>query len=98
MRLADGSEEMERAEDLFARYQVRFDPQVLAVHRVRILKRFGQWASALDGIRDSDEKDRRLAQVLSEVYEALARGEGLTRPEPTTVLFQIRRPAAAGGR
>ncbi|HEX7598130.1 MAG TPA: nitrogenase-stabilizing/protective protein NifW [Polyangia bacterium] len=98
MRLADESEEMERVEDLFARYQVPFDPQVLAVHRVRILKRFGQWAAALDGMPDPAEKARRLAQVLSEVYDTVARGEGLTRPEPAPVLVQIRRPAAAGRR
>ena len=41
MRLADELAQVECAEDLFARFGVDFDPRVMVVHRLRVLKRFG---------------------------------------------------------
>lgn len=41
MRLADELAQVECAEDLFARFGVEFDPRVMAVHRLHVLRRFG---------------------------------------------------------
>ena len=98
MDLAEETADMERAEDLFARYRVAFDPQVLAVHRVRILRRFGLWSAALASIRDPGQRDARLAEILAEVYQTCARREGpyADRLRPAPDLVRIRRTHAAG--
>ena len=41
MRLADELAHVDCAEDLFARLGVDFDPRVMAVHRLHVLRRFG---------------------------------------------------------
>jgi hypothetical protein len=41
MRLADELDQVECAEDLFARFGVDLDPRVMVVHRLRVLRRFG---------------------------------------------------------
>jgi hypothetical protein len=102
-RLVDTLSDMERAEDLFLAYGVAVNPQVLAIHRLHILRRFGRTLAARDAARvggQSDEDGERLAlaEALAEAHAYFAAG-GTAEIVPSrhggTPLVQIRR--APGG-
>jgi hypothetical protein len=97
--LADTLTVMERAEDLFHDYGVAFDPQVLAVHRLRILRRFGRNLAAWEATRSGGQVDPvgerlALAEALAEAHAYFA-GGGTAELVPSlhggTPLVQIRR-------
>ncbi len=77
------------AEDLFALLEVSFDPAVLAVHRVAILKRFGLEIGVLER-RDpplaESERSQLYAAALQRTHDRYARGgsdiEPFFRPRP----------------
>jgi hypothetical protein len=103
--LGDSLAVMERAEDLFQAYGVTFDPQVLAVHRLRILRRFGRTLAALSSAHadraDAEDERLRLAEALAEAHAYFAAG-GTAELVPSlhggAPLVQIRRgPARSGG-
>jgi len=48
MNLSQAIADIESAEELFSLLDVPFDPAVLAVHRIAILKRFGQEIDVLE--------------------------------------------------
>ncbi len=60
------------AEDLFDVLGVPYDPSVLAIHRLHVLKRFGEAAAAIDTRSPSPgETERRVlyAEALRQVHE-----------------------------
>ncbi len=97
--LTDELAAMESAEELFAWLGQDYDPAVLRIHRVRILKRFGR-ALAAQGEPPADHEQRRqvCAQLLRQVYDEAARADGsddgpvLTRAPR---LFPLRRRSRA---
>ncbi len=97
--LTDELAAMESAEELFAWLGQAYDPAVLRIHRVRILKRFGRALSA-QGEPPADHEQRRklCAALLRQVYDEVARADAfddepaLTRPPR---LFQLRRRSRA---
>lgn len=68
---------MHSAEDLFAVLDVPFDERVLAVHRMRILRRFGRALDRLEtdelGLSEQEFKSRCVAE-LRLIHEQCARG------------------------
>ncbi len=96
---------MERAEDLFRAYGVAFDPHVLAVHRLHILRRFGRTLVASSSARASGHTDAAaerlaLAEALAEAHAYFAAG-GVAELVPSlhggTPLVQIRRACCRSG-
>jgi hypothetical protein len=89
---------MESAEEIFAWLGQAYDPAVLRVHRVRILKRFGRELRAL-GEPGGDHQQRRrtcaalLHRIYQEVASASAPGELPVPRGPR--LFALRRPSRA---
>jgi hypothetical protein len=84
---------MEAAEDLFALLGVAFDPAVLAVHRVAILRRFGQEVAVLERRRPRlTEVERRplFGAALQRAHGLYALGGGevepFLRPRPRDVV------------
>lgn len=68
---------IESAEDLFVELGVPFDARVIAVHRMRILRRFGRELAQLSQSIDlGNETDKRAhyAAALNGIYEQCARG------------------------
>ena len=103
--LADTLAVMERAEDLFHAYGVAFDPRVLAVHRLGILRRFGRNLAAWEATRSGDRVDRvgerlALAEALTEAHAYFASG-GPAELVPSlhggAPLVQIRRARVRSG-
>lgn len=101
MDLPDAIANIERAEDLFALLDVPFDAAVLGVHRVHILKRFGQELNALERRRPALTEGERLplyAAALQRTHALYARGgseiEPLVRRRPRDVVpvDRLRRP------
>jgi len=101
--VADPLATMERAEDLFLACGVAFDPHVLAVHRLHILRRFGRTLArraeghsgvALGRVVDRLAVAETLAEALAEAYAHFAAGGEpdvlLGRPKGEN-LVQIRR-------
>jgi hypothetical protein len=89
--------EMESVEDLFFALDVPYEPRVLAVHRMRILKRFGREMQVVDNVV-GDASDGNLkpkyAALLREIHEQCSRG--MREPEPvfrgvSQQLVQLRR-------
>jgi hypothetical protein len=69
--------EIERLEDIFETLGVEFDPRVLDVHRMRILRRFGQELQRVEEFfpRPNEEQVRTLyATALSSIYDQCRRG------------------------
>jgi hypothetical protein len=88
--------EMVTVEDLFAILGVQFNPKVIQVHRMRILKRFGIEKSRIDADVAVDEESRRAHYVsaLTLIHEQC--GRGMREPEPlfrglANQLVQLRR-------
>ena len=82
--------QIEGAEDLFALLEVAFDPALLAVHRIAMLKRFGQEVEILER-RDPPlcEEDRLslYAAALERTHALYARGGSEVDP-----IIRMRRP------
>jgi nitrogenase-stabilizing/protective protein len=74
--------EMESVEDLFALLDVPFDPKVVAVHRMRILKRFGQEKARIDALGALLEGEGKTQYVaaLTLIHEQCSRGMRETEP------------------
>ncbi len=94
-------DEIERLEDIFETLGIEFDPRVLDVHRMRILRRFGQELQKMDELtsRPNETQVRSLyATALSNIYDQCRRG--MREPAPvfrgiTQQLVQLRlRPHA----
>lgn len=84
-------ETMECAEDLFAAYGVPFDPRVLAIHRLAILRRFGLRLGRLGtSPGDADQRRRVLAEALAEAHDFFANGGRQERPVPRDKLVTLR--------
>jgi hypothetical protein len=97
MSLADELAQVECAEDLFARFGVDFDPRVMVVHRLRVLKRFGVEVRRMEtqGPPISEaERERLYRQALIEAQAQFANPTRSAEPllpgfDPS--LVQIRR-------
>jgi hypothetical protein len=89
--------EIERLEDIFETLRVEFDQRVIDLHRMRILRRFGQEIQKIDDLvpRPNEEQVRTLyAAALAKIYEQCRRGT--REPEPvfrglSQQLVQLRR-------
>jgi hypothetical protein len=83
MTTAQAIARMETAEDLFTLLEVAFDPAVLGVHRVAILRRFGQEVAALERRRPplaEAERGPLFAAALRRTHGLYARGGGEIEP------------------
>jgi nitrogenase-stabilizing/protective protein len=71
MSLAYELAQVECAEDLFARFGVDFDPRVMAVHRLHVLRRFGIEVQRIETQSPSvseAERDRLYGQALADAH------------------------------
>lgn len=83
MNLPEAIGNIESAEELFALLDVAIDPAVLAVHRIAILKRFGQEIEVLERRRpplSEEERPGLYAAALQRVNELCACGGGVVEP------------------
>lgn len=74
---------IEAAEDLFALLDVAFDPALLAVHRIAMLKRFGREVEALERGNPPLSEDGRLslyAAALERTHALYVRGSSEVDP------------------
>jgi hypothetical protein len=79
MNLAEAIAQIDVAEDLFELLGVAFDPAVLAVHRIAILKNFGHAATAIEQRRPLLSEDERFLlyeEALQHVHDLHAEGGG----------------------
>ncbi len=84
-------ETMERAEDLFLAYGVPFDPRILSIHRLAILRRFGlRLARIGTSLEDADQRRRVLAEALTEAHDFFAKGGRAERLAPREKLVTLR--------
>jgi hypothetical protein len=84
-------EDVESAEDFFAAYGVQFDPRVLAIHRLAILRRFGlRLARIGTSLEDADQRRRMLAEALCEAHDFFAKGGTEERAAPREKLVTLR--------
>ncbi len=84
-------ETMERAEDLFLAYGVQFDPRVLSVHRLAILRRFGLRLARMGTTpENADQRRRLLVEALAEAHAFFADGGKQERPVPREKLITLR--------
>jgi hypothetical protein len=100
MNLAEAIANMEDAEELFALLDVAFDPALLSVHRIAILKRFGQEVEVMERRRPPlSEAERRplYAAALARTHLLYARGGSdvdpiiRTRPRDVVAADRLRR-------
>jgi hypothetical protein len=103
MNLSQAIADIESAEDLYSLLDVAFDPAVMAVHRIAILKRFGQAIDVLERRRpplSDDERPGLYAAALQRVNDLCARGgsevEPFLRPRPRDVVSADRLRRAVG--
>jgi nitrogenase-stabilizing/protective protein len=96
--LADRIAGMEAAEDLFALLEETYQASVLRVHRLHILKRFGEAMAEVERRRPppaNDEQRRILyARALREAHDAFVDGSVAVEPfvrRKTPALVNIRR-------
>jgi len=83
MNLPEAIANIECAEDLFALLDVAFNPAVLAVHRIAILKRFGKEVEVLERRRpplSESERSSLYAAALERTHELYARGGSEVEP------------------
>jgi hypothetical protein len=106
MNLPEAIANIECAEDLFALLDVAFNPGVLAIHRIAILKRFGQELEVLERRRpplSECERPALYAAALERTHELCARGgsevQPFFRPRPRNVVSveRLRRAASRAG-
>lgn len=93
MDLLQAIGQIDGAEDLFALLEVSFDPAVLAVHRIHILKRFGLEIGVLerrDPPLSEAERSHLYAAALQRTHDLYARGgsdiEPFLRPRPRALV------------
>jgi len=101
--LAEEIAKMEAAEDLFALLGEAYQASVLRVHRLHILKRFGEAMAEVERAYPPPKSDEQLrvlyAKALREAHDAFADGavvEPFVRRR-TPLLVNIRRPVANTG-
>ena len=85
MALQDALARIERAEHCFELLGVEHDPRVLAVYRLRLLKRFGMEIAEIEERRaPADEADRRrlYAEALRRVHQEFMRRAVSDAPPP----------------
>ena len=83
MRLVDELARVDCAEDLFVRFGVGFDPRVMAVHRLRVLRRFGIEVQRMETHGPSmneAERERLYQQALAEAHAHFANPFGPAEP------------------
>jgi len=97
MSLADELAQVECAEDIFARFGVAFDPRVMAVHRLGVLRRFGIEVRRMETQSPSmnqAERERMYQRALTEAQAQFANLTGSAEPRLPNFgpsLVQIRR-------
>ena len=97
MSLADELAQVECAEDIFARFGVAFDPRVMAVHRLGVLRRFGIEVRRMETQSPSMNQAERERMYQRALTEAQAQFANPTRsaeprlPDFGQSLVQIRR-------
>jgi hypothetical protein len=103
MNLLNAIASIEEAEDLFALLDVAFEPAVLVVHRIAILKRFGQEVGFLERRQPPLAEGERLplyAAALKRTHEIYAHGgsdiEPFIRPRPHALVSADRLRRAVG--
>jgi hypothetical protein len=96
-------QQMESVEDLFVVLDVPCDARVVAVHRMRILRRFGSEARAIDDATQAhseDELKARYREALVMIHEQCARGMRESEPVFRGLAQQLvqlkRRPSNTG--
>ena len=74
--------ELSSAEDFFAYFDLTFDPKVLAVSRLHIMKRFHDSLSRVDGLQSLDDPSKRdlYRRQLADAYSEFAAGAAPTAP------------------
>lgn len=101
--LAQDIAHMEMAEDLFALLGETYQASVLRVHRLHILKRFGEAMAEVEQRQSpprTDEERRALyARALREAHDAFADGNATVEPfvrrrAPALVNIDLRRTSA----
>lgn len=94
MRVSDALERLDHAEQYFDLLGVEFDARVVAVYRLRLLKRFGMEIAEIEARRPpADDAERRCvyAEALRAAHDAFARRAESEAPPPPADL------AACGG-
>ena len=77
MILQDELERVECAEDIFALFGLAFDPKVLAMHRLHVIKRFGRHVAEIDAESpplDDDTRWNRYATALKRAHDYYSAG------------------------
>jgi nitrogenase-stabilizing/protective protein len=85
MALQDALARIERAEHCFELLGVEHDPRVLAVYRLRLLKRFGMEIAEIEERRaPADETERRhlYAEALRRIHEEFTHRAASDAPPP----------------
>jgi nitrogenase-stabilizing/protective protein len=74
--------DLSSAEDFFAYFDLTFDPKVMAVSRLHILKRFHDNISRVDGLESPDDPTIRdvYRRQLADAYSEFAAGAAPTAP------------------
>ena len=74
--------DLSSAEDFFAYFDLTFDPRVMAVSRLHILKRFHDNLSCVDGLQSLDDPTIRdvYRSQLADAYSEFAAGGALAAP------------------
>ena len=74
--------DLSSAEDFFAYFDLMFDPRVMAVSRLHILKRFHDNLSRVDGLESLDDPTIRdvYRSQLADAYSEFAAGGALAAP------------------
>jgi nitrogenase-stabilizing/protective protein len=74
--------DLSSAEDFFAYFALTFDPRVMAVSRLHILKRFHDNLSGVDGLESLDDPATRdvSRRHLADAYSEFAAGAAPTAP------------------
>jgi nitrogenase-stabilizing/protective protein len=94
MPVSDALARLERAEQYFDLLGLAYDPRVLAVYRLRLLKRFGMAVADIEERRlpaDDVERRRLYAEALRSAHDAFARRAASEAPAAAGEL------AACGG-
>jgi nitrogenase-stabilizing/protective protein len=98
--LVDEIARMEVAEDLFALLGQTYQTSVLRVHRLHVLKRFGEAIAEVENGKPASDVERRelYAKALRQAHDAFADGAAAVEPfvrRRTPTLVNIRRSATA---
>ena len=93
LTLAEAMEDLVSAEDFLEYFEVPFDPAVVHVNRLHILKRFYQYLHTTEGLAGLDDIDmfKRYRELLARAYDDFVHSNAAT--ERVFKVFQD-----AGGR